>query len=50
MGYHGDNGYKFSNGGEGDDYSETYGIGDTVGCGVDNERRIFFYQERNTSR
>jgi hypothetical protein len=50
MGYHGDNGYKFSNGGEGDDYSETYGIGDTVGYGVDNERRIFFYQERNTSR
>jgi hypothetical protein len=41
-GYHGDDGHKFSNSGMGDSYSETYGIGDTVGCGVDNERRIFF--------
>lgn len=41
-GYHGDDGQKFTGAGYGDFYSELYGIGDTVGCGVDKQGNIFF--------
>lgn len=42
-GYHGDGGQIFKNSGYGQRYcNEKYGKGDTVGCGVDLKRRIFF--------
>lgn len=42
-GYHGDDGKKFAGTASfGDDYSQTYGVGDTVGCGVDEGGSLFY--------
>jgi len=41
-GYHGDDGILFLERGFGPNYSETYGVGDVVGCGVDKEQNLFF--------
>jgi hypothetical protein len=40
-GYHGDDGDKFHSSGSSDGHIETYGPGDTVGCGV-IDGRLFF--------
>lgn len=42
-GYHGDDGKKFNARAKGDNYGPTYGVGDTIGRGVDfHERSAFF--------
>ncbi|KAH0402552.1 purine and uridine phosphorylase, partial [Aureobasidium melanogenum] len=43
--YHGDDGKKFGEHGEGERYSETYGTGDTICCGIDfNSNTVEFYK------
>lgn len=34
-GYHGDNGKLYSESGQGIPYGPVYGMGDTIGCGMD---------------
>lgn len=41
-GYHGGDGLKFASSGSGTKYGEKYGTGDTLGCCVNSERRMFF--------
>ena len=50
-GYHGDDGKKFQYTvvGNGTFYSETYGQGDVVGCGVDFIKKIIYFT-RNGER
>jgi hypothetical protein len=47
FGYHGDDGKKFSESGVGEDYAETFGTGDVVGCGIDNGEIYFTKNGRN---
>jgi len=41
-GYHGDDGKLYMEQEFGFRYSETYGVDDVVGCGVDREHNLFF--------
>jgi hypothetical protein len=41
-GYHGDDGSQWTNGGI-DHFNEKYGIGDTIGCGLNFRRKEVFY-------
>lgn len=49
-GYHGDDGDIFGHGqqNQGTSYSEVYGLGDTVGCGVDFTNGTIFYTKNGT--
>ena len=47
-GYHGDDGKKFACSGSGEQYSGTYGLGDTVGCGVDFTNETIFYTKNGS--
>lgn len=42
-GYHGDDGKKFHNHGQGHDYGPTYSTGDVIGAGVHLERQEIFF-------
>ena len=42
-GYHGDDGKKFANTGQGAEYSVGYGPGDVVGCGVNFTDGTIYY-------
>ena len=42
-GYHGDDGNKFSDAYQGVSYSDKYGTGDIVGCGVDFNSNCAFF-------
>jgi len=42
-GYHADNGLKYFNMGNGKNFSEPYGKGDTIGCGFDHESLTIFF-------
>lgn len=45
-GYHDGDGLRHVNS-KGTQYSETYKTGDTVGCGVDCDKRMFFTKNGN---
>jgi Ran-binding protein 9/10 len=45
--YHGDNGKLYSESGEGTPYGPTYGTGDTVGCGIDFQKRELFFTKNS---
>jgi hypothetical protein len=38
-GYHGDDGRLFSEDGRGTPFGPTYGTGDTIGCGIDFQKK-----------
>ena len=42
-GHHGDDGKKFANANFGENYSEGYGPGDVIGCGVNFTDGTIFY-------
>ena len=48
VGYHSRSGNRSIAGGPEDEYSEPYGLGDTVGCGVDFKERSIFYTKNGT--
>ena len=43
IGYHSDDGRVFFESGSGSKYGETYGKGDTIGCGFDTAKSVVFY-------
>jgi len=45
-GYHGDDGLRHANS-KSTQYSETYKTGDTIGCGIDCDGRMFFTKNGN---
>jgi len=49
-GYHSDDGKKFSESGSGEDYAETFGRGDVVGCGIDNGAIYFTKNGRHLGK
>lgn len=42
-GYHGDDGSKFAEHGQGSKYGPLYGNGDVIGCGLDFKRGFSFF-------
>ncbi|OCK74523.1 SPRY-domain-containing protein [Lepidopterella palustris CBS 459.81] len=47
--YHGDDGKLFLEKGQGVQYGPTYGAGDVIGCGVDNENNEMFFTKNGVS-
>jgi Ran-binding protein 9/10 len=48
-GYHGDDGQRFSSGGQGSPYAEVWATGDIIGCHVNLENGELFYTRNGES-